>query len=139
MENAPQQQANAPTKRVPGRPFEPGNDPRRQGNGRKPKTDEIRALERQTKQAIQESLEKLIGPALQRLLTIVQKGQDPEAVRIALALLDRTIGSVPSAAYVATANLGQTQASIASAEDIQQLARAYVARLDQRPVEGSDG
>jgi hypothetical protein len=92
-----------------------------------------------TKQQVNEALEKLVGPALQRLLRIVDRGQDPEAVRVALALLDRVAGAVPSASYVA-ANIsgGGNEAKIVTADEIRATVLGYAARLAAREIDGAD-
>jgi hypothetical protein len=114
MENAEQSSPNGARKPPVGQRFKPGNPG---GPGRQRKTDEIRQLERMTRAQVQEQLEKLVGPALKRLLKIVANGQDPEAVRIALALLDRVVGAVPSASYInANVNAGTEPERIDAAQ-----------------------
>jgi hypothetical protein len=119
--------------------FYPGDPRIKPGPGRPPRTDQIKLLERLTKQQVNEALEKLVGPALQRLLRIVDRGQDPEAVRVALALLDRVAGAVPSASYVA-ANIsgGGNEAKIVTADEIRATVLGYAARLAAREIDGAD-
>lgn len=104
-------------------------------NGRKPKTDEWRELERMTKQQVQQRLEEMVGPALKRMLKIVDKGADAEAVRIALALLDRVAGAVPTASFIA-AQVHSTSVPGSNMEVIsqEQVDAAMLLRLQRRGV-----
>ena len=75
-----------------GRPFVPGAPRIQAGPGRKVKTDELRQLERMTRQQAQIALEGLVGPAL-KVLHRALKGKDQTlALRAAVDVIDRTQG-----------------------------------------------
>jgi hypothetical protein len=116
VESAAQQQEAAPKKRVPGRPFAPGQS----GNpkGRKRKTDEVRQLEKLTRAEVQDRLDAMLGPALARLLSLVEKADAADALKSVLAVLDRTIGSVPSASYINAQFNGSAPPEKISAEQV---------------------
>jgi hypothetical protein len=62
-------------------------------------------------------------------LKIVANGQDPEAVRIALALLDRVVGAVPSASYInANVNAGTEPERIDAAQVNKALQQWQIAK-----------
>jgi len=94
MENGAQSASNGKARTQ----FKPGNPG---GPGRKRKPPEVRELERLTRAQVQEQLDRMVGPALQRLLKIVEKSKDDATVYRSVALLlDRTVGAVPSAQYL---------------------------------------
>jgi hypothetical protein len=137
VENAEQSSDNATKRRVPGRPFKPGNPG---GPGRKRKTAEARELERLTRAQVQQRLEEMVGPALKRLLAIVEQGGDSDAYKTACTVLDRTVGPVPS--YVAASiNSGSDPVRQPDAQALAAAAKAYLLRqgalqaIDATPAE----
>jgi len=118
--------------------FYPGDPRIKPGPGRPARTDQIKVLEKLTRQQVNDALARLIGPSLQRMLRIVDKGGDPEAVKIALALLDRVAGAVPSAQFIAANVSGGagSDSHIVSADEIRSTVLGYAARLQGAGVVG---
>jgi hypothetical protein len=92
-----------------------------------------------TRAQVQDALERLLSASVDRALRILQKGGDAEAARIFLSLVDRSVGPVPSASYVA-ANIsgGGNEAKIVTADEIRATVLGYAARLAAREIDGAD-
>lgn len=91
MESATQQRE--PAKRTNlGKPFQSGSDSRRHMAGRPRKNDEIRQLEKRSRQYTMEALERLVGPALLTLQKAIRSRDDATALRAALRVIEYSAG-----------------------------------------------
>jgi hypothetical protein len=114
-----------------GRPFVPGDPRGKPGPGRPRKTDEYRMLEAMTRRQVAEACDKIVGLAVERVVKILQKGDDATAWRAAESFISRSIGPVPSAQYIsAQVSSGGVDARLATVDEMKLLAREYVAKLD---------
>ena len=127
MESVSQESKTGPRRKGQ---FYPGDPRIKPGPGRPKRTDEIKALEKLNRAQVNDALARLIGPSLQRMLRIVDKGGDPEAVKIALALLDRVAGAVPSANYLqANISTPGSDHHLVGVDEIRQTVLGYAARI----------
>lgn len=119
--------------------FQPGHDSRRDNSGRKRVTPEQRKLQALTRAQVQQALEEMIGPALRRLEAIVKKGEDDAtAAKAIFTLLDRVIGPVPSASYIAAqlSNANGNPGGVGCVEFTEQDALVAMANYIQQHGDG---
>jgi hypothetical protein len=136
MENAEQSSPNGARKPPVGQRFQPGNPG---GPGRRRKTAAYRELEKMTREQVNDALQRMVGPALDKLLALVaaKKDVDPAtALRAAALLLDRTQGPVPSASFVSAQvqNTGPGYVAM-TPEKLAELARNTLARIEAAKAE----
>jgi hypothetical protein len=134
METATQQSATAKRNRGPGRPFQPGNDPRRDNSGRKRITPEQRERERLALRAadrvvsdVMAELRSMTGPAVDRLRKLIDDPDPAVALRACTDIISRVNG-LPVATNIVATMGGTDPVKRLTAEDVAAAAKAYLAK-----------
>ncbi len=134
MESASQEHEPAP-RRVPGKPFQSGGDPRRHMAGRPRKNDEIRQLEKRSRQYTMEALERLVGPALLTLQRAIRSKDDATSLRAALRVIEYSAGLPVS---TVNANINSTESVTVVSPAMLRLAAARLLAASAEDVEAVD-
>jgi hypothetical protein len=135
MESASQEREPAPRK-VLGKPFQAGGDPRRHMAGRPSKNDEIRQLEKRSRQYTMEALERLVGPALMTLQKAIRSRDDATALRAALRVIEYSAGLPIS---TVNANISQTESVTYVTPELLRAAALRLLAADATDAEEADG
>jgi hypothetical protein len=120
--------------------FTPGDPRIQRGPGRPRKTVEFRAIEAMTRKQVEEACDKLVGIAVERVVKILQKGDDSTAWKAAESFIARSIGPVPSAQFIAAnvSGSGGSKFTALGAAEMAALAQRTLDRIAASKAEDAD-